>query len=169
MFISARSIFLCTFRLQKRNRDWNFIKDGFKISFNLKHCKGVWYSSKKLVIQQMISLNCELNLAGRKWYTSSEKCLTLVASHPLITIDISHFVFLSATLSLLFALDDETINQTSLIMQPLSLRHSDDPLCSVLSTSEMCIYVCIHVCVCMCTDACVCVTLHVCVHMNVYM
>lgn len=56
-------------------------------------------------------------------------------------------------------------------MQPLSLRHPDDSLCSALSTLEMCIYVCIHVCVCMCTDVrvCVCVTLHVCVHMNVYM
>lgn len=89
-----------------------FIKDGFKISFNLKHCKGVWYSSKKLVIQQMISLNCELNLVGRKWYTPSEKCLALVASHHLNIIVISHFVSLSVTLSLLSALDDETINQT---------------------------------------------------------
>lgn len=56
-------------------------------------------------------------------------------------------------------------------MQPLSLRHPDDSLCSILSTSEMCIYVCIHVCVyvhrcmCVCDSACMCA--HECVHVEV--
>lgn len=50
-------------------------------------------------------------------------------------------------------------------MQPLSPRHSHDPLCSALSTLEMSIYVCLRVC----AQMRVCVTLYVCAHMNMYM